>query len=91
MNTANTINGFYQLKNQPDFLYSIGDLDISTESLNNRPSPEDINPLINFVHRKSKLILEPGIINIKKSIFFLLLLNNGFIINYNIYMYVLCV
>jgi len=61
LNTANTINGFYQLKNQPDFLYSIGDLDISTESLNNRPSPEDINPLINFVHRKSKLVFEPEI------------------------------
>jgi len=60
LHTANTINNSYRLKNQPVFLFNLNDIDVSTEALDERPSPENINPLINFVHRKSKLTFDDG-------------------------------
>ncbi|OUM63941.1 hypothetical protein PIROE2DRAFT_60972 [Piromyces sp. E2] len=59
LNTANTVNNnSYRLKSQPIFLYSLNDLDISTESLEQHPTLENDNPLINFVPGRSKHVFE---------------------------------
>ncbi|ORX48929.1 hypothetical protein BCR36DRAFT_259672, partial [Piromyces finnis] len=53
LNTANAINNSYRLKKKPIFLYSLSDLDISNDNIEKHP--KSVNPLLNLIHKNSKL------------------------------------